>query len=101
VIKIDGSLPYTNIVTKSLFFVFFKLFIQLYKRNYVMGIDRHNSRAVLVNGAIRTSDVHSAVRPMNIDLLWAIEFYCIPRTMRSVSLSCIAADMSDVEMDLM
>lgn len=29
---------------------------------------------MLVNGATRTSGVHTAVLPMNIDLLWAIKF---------------------------
>jgi hypothetical protein len=51
-----------------------------------MEIGRDNTKALLVNGAIRTSGVHSAVRPMNIDLLRAIKFYYVPGTMRCVSM---------------
>jgi hypothetical protein len=65
-----------------------------------MEIGRDNSRAVLVNGAIRTRGVHSAVRPMNIDLLRAIKFYYIPGTMRRVSVRCVPTDLTGIKIDL-
>jgi hypothetical protein len=65
-----------------------------------MEIERDNWRAMLVNGATRTSGVNIAAHAASIDLLRTIKFYYLHRTKRRVSVRCVRANLAGNEIYL-